>query len=428
MRDPPDPRWRSSGYLRICTARVPIEWLGLTILVVVIGLFFLTSRKRSRRREEYTFRFVPDWVQTVVLLTLVGVGAAGNVAGLNGFRYSASGLSEHLTPLVIGFVLTPWLLNAFLLVYVFFQRDITHPLNPRRLTNGLLLVIAHRAHSFAAPRRTSSSMLRAGECLLPSSRPSIPFSQATSNAPIRTRAESNLMISTIGLIVLGLLGAGLAGFLGESIKRGQADSVVEDALDPELASVLANWAVGRMWPSSASVLIGMHDYGLATDWNVIPQNLLAPWQTLQFRINTLLPTGSAPVRPENGSIRRVNYLLMAAYPLNNREGSTPGLLAGFLYTFPFPLNFAVMFAYMVALRRFLDRFLDGTAAPLSLLGNIVIMPFLLPLFESPIDFILILDDVVFAVLLLFLIRNVFLQRSESVVATATAPAPALAVS
>ena len=129
--------------------------------------------------------------------------------------------------------------------------------------------------------------------------------------------------------------------------------------------------------------------------------LAYPLQTLMFRVDYLLGGLFEMVKPEVGSIAQLNYQLLTAGVVRSREGSAPGLIGSFNYVFAFPLNLLCCAAYLRWLgNRIEDLLRQQRGRTLSPLGVLLLMTFLQAFFQSPFDFLMVIDNTVIYVALI----------------------------
>ena len=389
---------------------VPVNWIALAILLAVIAAHVTVTGAVAARRERtaprrYDFRFIPTSWQVAILSVLVAVSAGAYALGLNRWRYSDTGLSEGS---VVGLVYAgiPQVFQFFVLIYVFYDRrfadghGVGHVLT-RILVSAGLLLSANGITTMLVATVGSALMLSPtlGRALLfrrkRGARSSVgAFMQRWLGFP-------TLLVALIAMVAL-------AWVLGESVKRGQVQSVLEVVTVRELSDWI-DWIVWRSAPSYYSLLVALDDFALATDWHVVSEHFGAPVRTFLYRADYLLGGMFNVSRPESGTIMRINYELIFQSPSRVRVGSSPGLIAGFLYSFPLPLNFLALMGYLFFLQRFLSRLAAGLVGQLGIFGKLSMLYLLLPLFTSPIDLLLILDTGTISLVLLLWLRQVLLR-------------------
>jgi hypothetical protein len=111
-------------------------------------------------------------------------------------------------------------------------------------------------------------------------------------------------------------------------------------------------------------------------------------------------------------LARANYLQISLYPVNPREGTSPGLIASFVMAFPLLLAIPMVGIYCAFIARMIDRLAEAMPARLSLFGHILLLYFLYVLFVSPVDFLLIVDNA-FIMLALLAIMAFGLRRGAT---------------
>lgn len=147
------------------------------------------------------------------------------------------------------------------------------------------------------------------------------------------------------------------------------------------------------------------------------------FKTFLFRLNYITGGFFEMVRPPIGSISQLNYFFLVkdnfadctidqikekiayfATGTGLRVGSSPGLIASFDYMFSMPLNIFFCIIYLVIISRLLNAiFLNYKSnGNLSLLGLIILLQFVQVLFQSPFDFLTLIDNSSLFVALLFL--------------------------
>lgn len=126
--------------------------------------------------------------------------------------------------------------------------------------------------------------------------------------------------------------------------------------------------------------------------------------TVKYRMDVLLGSASSE-RPYIQSISRLNFLVLSLYP-NDTEGTSPGAIAASAYLFPLPIALVAALAYLVLVSALINRMFHSDQRRISIVGGLVIMIQLQVLFQSPPDFLLLIDNgavffVTFLVLSLF---------------------------
>lgn len=106
-------------------------------------------------------------------------------------------------------------------------------------------------------------------------------------------------------------------------------------------------------------------------------------------------------KPEFSSASQINFSHIAPYS-SKREGTSTGLFGGFFYFFPTPLNVMILLMYTSFLMVVVNNIHKNINNKLSLFGMLIFLYWIFPLFEGPIDFLLIFDDT-FLILVLYII-------------------------
>ena len=390
---------------------VPINLLSLCVLALTFLIYLTASnlyfQPESPPRPNFTFRFIRRPLQIAILALLLLAAVYGYMADLSGFRYSAIPMSERGSTLVFVFSLVPTILHFFLVVYLFYDRDfpdgrgLAHTTCKILLTAGLVISANGIATMLLAalgtiyvffPNTFRRFLLRPSDDV---------------RLALSTRLHTRIKIFAL----LGVLaGAGFAAwFFGEATKRGDVSSVVDLVMGAGLLEWFVNWIVSRVSPSYVSLVAALDSFALATNWDVVSEHFAAPIRSFLFRINLLTMQMFDVVRPVDGSIMRINYNLITVNPVSVREGTSPGLIAGFLYSFPYPVNFLMLFGYLIFAQRFLSRLILALPGKLTLSGWVIFLIFMLPLFASPIDLLLIIDGGTIAFVLLAILRGVLIR-------------------
>lgn len=114
------------------------------------------------------------------------------------------------------------------------------------------------------------------------------------------------------------------------------------------------------------------------------------FDTVAYRLDVLLHRG-APERPYVQSISRLNFLVLSMHP-NATEGTSPGAVAAFSYLFPLPLGLLAALLYLALIAVMTNRMFYSPERKISAVGGLVIMIQLQMLFQTPPDFLLLIDN------------------------------------
>jgi hypothetical protein len=373
------------------------------LLVAVMAVFTLLGSLPGRNPQpapaaHTTIPFLSAPLQVALLAIMCGISVLAYFKGYNNWRYQYESLSERGSPLLLLFALMPTLGKFLLFYYLFYDRKFAHGRGPSFLARkillcGALLLTANGTVSLLF------ALLAVVFAFFPSTLDALLLRQekpaVTARAPRKSRR-----LRTLALLGMSAGAVALAWALGESIKRGEVYSVVEQTSDLGFVETIVGWVVGRISSSYYSLRAALDHQAFVTDPAVFYDHLLAPLRTFLYRIDYVLMQPFGFERPDPGTLMRINYLAISYDPINPREGTSPGLLAGFLLAMPFPTNYLVLLGYLHFAQRFISRLASGCRAPLTPFGLLLFWPFLLTLFESPIDIMLIVDDSALAMLLL----------------------------
>jgi hypothetical protein len=389
-----------------------LNYVALIILFLIFTVYWIVGNfrnkkiipKKIRKSENLLFLLNKKKFLISLLFGSVLIAAFGAVFQLNGFRYLATGISESPSFfLTILLALVASLLQFFLMVYVFYSTTGGEALERGLLALGLLLSSNGIATLLVA-------MLGVIHLFFPKTLRKILFIDVVSFKTLNQYRYQKI-ITSLFFLPMSVVLAAFAWIAGEAIKRGELSSVMDLVLSDELVSFAQDWIVLRVSPSYVSLLAALDEYALNTQWEVVQDHFFAPISTFLFRFNALAYNIFDYPRPLDGTIARINYLLITSPEfVSDREGTSPGLIASFLYCFPFPLNFMALISYLLFLQNLFSRMIGGINREMSFIGWTIFLVFMLPMLSSPFDLLLIIDDGAFSALLIFIFSFSFLQR------------------
>lgn len=175
----------------------------------------------------------------------------------------------------------------------------------------------------------------------------------------------------------------------------KVDIVVDSPAHSMLTALVdsGNWFVVRMLEGTAS-----HYYSTLQFFDGFAQMRLEshdapisyPINAFRYRLDVLLGE-PAPDRPPIQSISRLNFVVLSER-LSPTEGTSPGAVASFAYLMPVPIAMVVALAYLVLVSTLLNQLFRSESRKISLFGGIAIMIQVQVLFQSPLDFALIIDN------------------------------------
>jgi hypothetical protein len=88
---------------------------------------------------------------------------------------------------------------------------------------------------------------------------------------------------------------------------------------------------------------------------------------------------------------RINYSLINLHPFNDREGTTPGLIATFVLAFPIWLGPFALASYLWIYDTLQAGIRRRFAGRPTLFGELLLLYFSTVFFSSPVDFLLVFD-------------------------------------
>ena len=123
------------------------------------------------------------------------------------------------------------------------------------------------------------------------------------------------------------------------------------------------------------------------------------------RANSLLGSPLAIPDPEFSAVGRLNYEIMTEEPLpDDTQGTSPGILAASNYVSPIPLAILFSTIYLSLFSAMIDRLVrGGNGQRITNLGIVLLLLYLNGFFQSPIDLLLVFDNLVISVLLILAI-------------------------
>lgn len=132
---------------------------------------------------------------------------------------------------------------------------------------------------------------------------------------------------------------------------------------------------------------------------------------MKLRTSIILGIGENVQRPEIWSVNRMNYLEIFNNTYNERTGASPGLVASALYLPFFPFNFILISLYVVFVIKAFNSALTNLKVKLNFFSRFLLLFFLIPLLQSPVDYLNIINP---SLIYLFLFLGCTLQISNLV--------------
>ena len=180
------------------------------------------------------------------------------------------------------------------------------------------------------------------------------------------------------------------GHIGETTTTTQPDATPQAA---EAVASTGTWFVIRLLEGTAS-----HYYSTMQFFDGFAQTRLAefapplsyPVSAVGYRVGVLLGQPDL-ARPDIQSISRLNFVVLSLRP-SPTEGTSPGPVASFAYLLPVPLAVLVAIVYLAMISALLNWMFLSANRKMSVVGGLVIMIQVQALFQSPLDFILLIDN------------------------------------
>ena len=407
----------------------PFSRYSVGLVLGVYLLFLLMSGVRIRVFPRFNPYPLPQmlgalgrmYLQSRPWMAVIAASVAlvGYAEGLNSYRYAEAGISEAGSSLLLLMIVTNVVVTVDLFHFMFVVSQEARVSTTRRLESlamslSLLISASGTASMFVALIVSffSISPKALGQFLF------VPRRSWHLKAGLR----GVVAIAAVSVIFVA------AWFGGETIKATSAGHV------PTLAS-----AVGLVESFSGDIefarsylyylleRLSIYYYSLLFSVES-PADLLEytrgsvldfPIESLFFRVDYLLGGWLDVARPEVATIMQLNYRLLTTGEVRRREGSAPGLLASFNYVLIFPFNVVFCALYLVWIARSADRLFEKHAQTLSDVGIFLLLVFVQGVFQSPFDFLVVVDD---SALYLLLLLVIVVAQSERRVARAGLPA------
>lgn len=355
-------------------------WLYAGLLFFIAAAFaFRIERSMGPRpspvRQPWQVPVKPFVTVLMIVMIVAGLGVA---SGLSRWRYAEEGLSGSLDLMSLLFVLAPNVLELILFALLFFH----YQLSSRTLRVLLLLLTVDMALTASGIGPMLGVLLALVAAIAPET---IKLILLKSNHATANKPKLRRLIWMLPLV--GVLGV-LAYSIGDAVKRGVGLSEVIETQDA--SDVFLHYLVGRIsvqWYSLVAALHQMVELGVGDPL----RNMMAPVTNASFRFSSLTGGWLGIERPLDGSMARINYSLINLYPFNDREGTSPGLIATFVLAFPIwlgPFSLAGYLWIYDKVQAGLRRRFAGTP---TLFGELLLIYFTTVFFSSPVDFLLVFD-------------------------------------
>jgi hypothetical protein len=355
-------------------------WLYAGLLFCIVAAFAFRIERSTGTRPAPSSKpwQVPVKLIVTILVGVITVASIGAASGLSRWRYAGEGLSGSLDLMSLLFVLAPNVLELILFALLFFNYQISS-----QAKRGLLLLLTVGLALTATGIGPMLAVLLAlTSAIAPETMRRILLN------PDRVTASTPKLRRLIWMLPLvGGLGV-LAYLAGDAIKR---DVSLFEVLDTQDASdVFLQYLVGRIsvqWYSLVAAMNLMVELGVGDPL----RNLMAPVTNAGFRLSSLTGGWLGIERPLDGSMGRINYGLINLYPFNDREGTTPGLIATFVLAFPIWLGPFALASYLWIYDKVQMGLRGRLAGRPTLFGELLLLYFTVVFFSSPVDFLLVFD-------------------------------------
>lgn len=401
------------GFESIIYRAPPLSPLQVMYGVMLFVVVILTAVVRTPHiHAVLPMKVPPFWLLAgilVVLLTWVGIGYRN---GLSGWRYSNTGISDNLSSVVLIYVVGPSIFSIMLFLEIFCFPDVPGKRLERRIIISAIAVgLALTASGIGPTIEVALAVLYA---IFPSQ-----FRILIFKGYKPPSADSRLAkLGVIPLIIAGIAGIAIAVVIGDAIKSGQDTDVSANYWSDLSFFEYLGYLAERFSTAWISLRVSLFEYTTAS-WDAVSQNLWAPIGNFLFRFDTLTGNHFGFTRPYVGSIMRLNYELINVLPINEREGTSPGMIGGFVDCFPLPFSFLMLAGYTLIIRAVMNALSLSFAGIVSWGGAVLVLYFVFEVFASPIDYFLIIDNgfMIFAIYAaLAIYAHVRLKRGMQLVA------------
>jgi len=388
------------------TAAAIAQLFGVYCLIVVLrtsGIPVLPSVRFSALRWPLQrIGSIYSRARTVVAVVALALAVVNFASGLTAYRYTSESISEVASPALLLMIIVNVLVMADLFYFMFVRsRDDRIAVGSRRYLENVLLSTA-----LVVSASGIASMFRALVALFYSFAPNTfdRFLFVSRNH----RALKRKAVALFAATALGVIFA-VAWYSGQAIKVSSSADITTLLDDPEriVAGVASGESAYESFLYYLVERLSIYYYSLlftveaSSDELHQGAALALPLEGFFYRVDFLLGRPFGTPKRDVASINQLNYQLLTVDPITSRAGSSPGLIASFNYAFAFPLNLLLCALYARWVSRKIDVGLrQGTALTLSWFGLLILHQFVEPLFQSPFDVLIMLDEHVLYVILL----------------------------
>lgn len=356
----------------------PLRLIFITLLMLLpllLDMVIANPPARIRKPTKPVFT-------NLLLFALIAIAAYSIASGNSHWRYSDTPVSEIGGIWLYIFMVMPTLGKLMALDVLFLRRIPQASLSMKTLLVLMLLMTINGNMTAVFSLLVSFLLLTGSNRLLFNER--------------REKVAWVRFLFYLAAIAASLVLLVVAYIYGESVKREISPFDVYNWIAKNLSDQ-ADWIMelilGRISPTLVSMLHIAQD-----NWCQFPPcknfDFFSVLHTGLFRVFTVFGVNEFAniTKDLDGTISRINYIEISVNPINDREGTSPGLLPGFFYAFGNYLAAPIFLLYTAMLMLLLKQISSLIKQKLSLAGKLLLLYFLLPLFESPVDFFLIIDD------------------------------------
>ena len=387
----------------------PLTFAGILQLGAVYGLFLflyttgvpVLPTLRTVRFSRVLTRLSTMYFKMRLPLGLlaVGLGVLAASSGVNSFRYGSEGISEReswAVALIAAFAIGQLCLHADAFYRMFVGMPPAQS-TPRWYWENLLLSaglvsLANGIMSLLV------GILALSHALMPNIVGKMFFRE-------ENRKHLHGLLVNSGWIAAFAVIFCAALYFGSIIKVSSSKDATELFTENplEVAGYVAEvvdepitvWAI-KHFLERASIYYYSWTFTTVVGWEDLNQDgwiVGVPLKNLFFRLDYFMGRPMAIERPETGSLAQLNYQRLTAGEVRSRVGSTPGFLGAFNYALPVPLNILFCAFYLRWwCRQFDALFFAQREKRLTTFGILVTYVMLAGLFQSPFDWLQILDE------------------------------------
>jgi hypothetical protein len=404
----------------------PLTRSTVALLLGVYGFFLVLSTTRIPVFPPVDTAFLRPIVRwggrlylrsrLAVGLVALPVGVVNLLAGLTSYRYASESISETNSPLLLLMILINTVISVDLFYSMFVRTEKAVGVFTRRYVENILLSIT-LVVSASGIQGMFEALVSVLYCLFPETFRRLVF-VPRGQGLLRPLRRAAVWVPVLLLIF------SMAWYVGQFIKASSSIDVATLLEEPE--KVAGQVGTEQTFLTSffyylierRSIYYYSLLYSVEASRDELSHGAVAvlafPLETLGFRVDHFLGGFFGIPRPVIGSISQLNYKLLTAdqYPVTDRTGSSPGLVAAFNYVLGFPLNviLCALFARWVA--RWLNYLVQQSREEtLSIVGVLLVLESLRSVFQSPFDYLVVIDE---SLLQAGLLLALFVSKTEPV--------------